>query len=130
MKNFNKAIIEFLNGNVYPQYPYACYDENIKPGDLVVLKTGHHGFALGRIASITVPASAEIDNPVKDGREVISKVDMTAFEERQAKAKKLAALEREMEKKIKEFTKLDFLETMAEKHPELKELLDQYKKLQ
>ncbi len=128
IKNFNTATIEFLDGNTYSQYPYALYDESIKTGDLVVLNTGHHGFALGKIANISTDTASH--NLVKCGREVICKVDMTAFEERRERAKKLAALEKQIDEQVREFTKLEFLESMAAKHPELKDLLEEYKKLQ
>ena len=64
-----------------------------------------------------------------EGREVIAKFDMFAYEERVKKRKKAKQLKADMNKKMKEMQELAMFEMMAEKNPELKEMLDAYKEL-
>ena len=92
LKNYRVAGIRFQDGyNPDKTYPYALYDESIAIGDRVVVMTGHHGMAIAEICSIgEMPKDS-----VNCGREVICRVDMTAYEERKAKAKKMAEEKKE-----------------------------------
>lgn len=125
-ENFVVAGIKFLDGtNIDREYAYALYDENIAVGDIVAVKTGHHGFALAEIASIgNFPHSA-----VQCGREVIDRVDFTAYAERKEKAKRLRALRVEMDEKVKQLQQTALYELLAEKDPTLKAMLEEYKSL-
>ena len=125
-ENFVVAGIKFLDGtNTDREYTYALYDERIAVGDIVVVKTGHHGFALAEIASIgNFPYSA-----VQCGREVIDKVDFTAYTEREEKAKRVKALKAEMDEKVRQLQQTALYELLAEKDPDLKAMLEEYKSL-
>jgi rRNA processing protein Gar1 len=75
------------NSNTPPSYyTYGAFDTNLQVGDLVVLNTGHHGMTVGNITKVF----GENDNPVKVkyNREVIGKVDSSAYTEEKEKAKK------------------------------------------
>lgn len=125
-KGFSVATIKFLDGsNTGRGYAYALYDSNIATGDLVVVNTGHHGMALAKIDALNEMDGAD----VKYGREVICKVDLTAFNERKEKAKRIAALEKQMQTKIAEVQTAALYEMMAERSPELRAMLDEYKML-
>ena len=89
LKNYKVAGIKFMDGyNTDKTYPYALYDENIAIGDTVVVMTGHHGMAIAEVRSIgEMPKDS-----VSCGREIICQVDMTAYNDRKAKAKKMAEL--------------------------------------
>lgn len=125
-ENFVVAGIKFLDGtNADREYAYALYDEAIKVGDIVAVKTGHHGFALAKIASIgTFPHTA-----VQCGREVIDRVDFTAYTERKEKAKRVRALKVEMDEKVRQLQQTAIYELLAEKDPTLKAMLEEYKSL-
>lgn len=123
---FIVATINFLDGyNANTGYAYALYDKDICVGDTVVVNTGHHGMAIAKIAAINELSSSL----VKYGREVVCKIDMTAFNARKEKAKRIAALEKEMKAKAAKLQTVALYEMMAEKSPELKEMLDEYKQL-
>lgn len=125
-KEFSVATVKFLNGsNTNRGYAYALYDKGVSTGDIVVVQTGHHGMALAQIAALNELNHAD----VQCGREVICKVDLTAFNERKKKAKRIAALEREMQAKIAEVQAAALYEMMAEKSPELRAMLNEYKAL-
>ena len=84
LNDYITANVQFLDGtNHNMQYSYALYDPTICVSDIVVVKTGHHGFALAKVIEIA-PESA---TAVQFGREIVSKVDFSAYTARQEKAK-------------------------------------------
>lgn len=124
-ENFMVAGVKFLDGsNRDKEYFYALFDEYYV-GDLVVVQTGHHGLALAEISSI----GCESKEKVKCSREIITRVDMESFYERQEKRKALAQLKRDMDKKVKELQETALYELLAEKDPALALMLAQYKQL-
>lgn len=132
MGNYQVAVIQFIEGsNTNNEYHYALYDESILPGDHVVVKTAHHGMGIAKI--INIIADEYVTQKMRDycncGREVISKFDMNAYNERIEKRKMAKSLKIEMDKKVKEMQELTMFEMMAEKNPELKMMLDTYKEL-
>lgn len=70
--DYKTVQVSFLNDNEKEQMcmsKYAMYD-NFEVGDVVVVKTGHHGLAVAKIASIDDTISM-----VANGREIVTKVD-------------------------------------------------------
>lgn len=123
--NYVTANIAFLDGaNADKTYRYALYDSTIQPEDTVVVQTGHHGLAVARVVSLGEP-----NGPVSHGREVICKVDMTAFEERKARAAQLVELKARMDSRVQRLQKAAVYEMLAEKDPELAAMLQTYKEL-
>ena len=122
LKNYRVAGIKFGDSwqTKDKTYPYALYDEDIAIGDTVVVMTGHHGMTIAEVCSIGEMSK----DSVTCGREIICKVDMTAYNDRKAKAKKMAELKVEMDAKVKALQEVALYELMAEKDPELKAMLD------
>lgn len=126
LENYNVATIHFLKEKYAgPNHFYALYDENIAPGDTVVVKTGHHGFILGEVEKIE-PQGAE---RVTCGREVVARVDFSAYEARAEKAKRKAELRKAMESKVLEIQRYALYDMLAEKDPDLKAMLAEYREL-
>lgn len=127
LKGFKVAGISFLEGsNTDKVYAYALYDDEIKVDGVVVVQTGHHGLGVGKVVHIDAEGSADC---VQCSREIIAKVDFTAFNERRAKEEKLAKIKKEMDEKVKELQHIALYEMLAEKDPALKALLDEFKAL-
>lgn len=123
--NYVTANIAFLDGtNTDKTYHYALYDNTIQPEDIAVVQTGHHGLAVARVVSLGEP-----NGPVSHGREVVCKVDMTAYEERKARAAQLVELKARMDNKVQQLQKAAVYEMLAEKDPELAAMLQTYKSL-
>lgn len=119
--------VQFLDaGDNGKKYMYALYDTTIQVGNTVVVKTGHHGLSLAKVVSLEDGRQAE----VQCGREVICKVDMTAYEERREKARKLAELKRKMDVKVQQLQQTAIYELLSEKDPELAALLNEFKTIQ
>lgn len=115
----------------YSTYYYAIYDDGTKyyPEDKVIVS----GVASGMVQTIS-----EIIDPEEAARrmgnksitaEVIAYVDTSAYEERVAKRKEATELKKKMDQVIKQMDENNKYEIYAERNPELKEMLDTYKKL-
>ena len=125
--NFAVAEIEFLDNPNSDRICYALFDDTIVPEDMVVVSTGHHGFAVARVANIhTAP---EMRKKVKHNREVVCKADFTHFYARKDAVKKALELKQSMEQRIREAQEIALYEALAEKDPELKGMLEKYKAL-
>lgn len=124
--DYKTVQVSFLNDNEREQMcrsKYAMYD-NYKVGDVVVVKTGHHGLAVAKIASID-----DIVSVVANGREIITKVNMDVYKDRVAARKRVSELKIAMDMRINKLQRMAVLEMFSEKDPEMKALLDEYKEL-
>lgn len=123
-KNYHPVIINFISGsNTNVPYVYAAY-EDYAEGDYVVVHTGHHGMAIAK-----VKAMGTEDDKVEYGREIICKIDMTAYNDRKARAKRKAELKGKMEAKVKELQETAIFEMLAKEDAGLAEMLKEFKEL-
>ena len=132
MGNYTVCTIKFVEGtNTGREYHYALYDDNICCGDYVVVKSANHGLGIAQVVEI-IPDGC-VTQAMRDycnaGREVISAFDMVVYNDRVEKRKRAKELKAEMNKKMKEMQELAMFELMAEKNPELAEMLATYKDL-
>ena len=132
MGKYTVCKVKFIEGiNVNKEYHYALYDDNICIDDYVVVKSANHGFGIARVVDI-IPdgyVTQTMRDYCNEGREVVAAFDMGAYEGRVNKRKMAKQLKADMNKKMKEMQELAMFEMMAEKNPELKEMLDKYKEL-
>ena len=115
----------------YSTYYYAIYDDGRKyyPGDNVIVS----GAASGTVHTISEIIDAE-EASIRMGKknitaEVIGYVDTSAYDNRVAKRKEAEELKKKMDHIIKEMDENNKYEMYAERNPELKEMLETYKKL-
>lgn len=124
LKGYHVVFVEFEEN--LRKIPYACYDEDIKEGDMVAVATLHHGFCVARVVEV-------VQNPDPDisvnGRQIISKIDFGAYNERIEREEKMKKLKKEMDAKVREIQATTLYEMMAEKDPVLAEMLEQFKAL-
>ena len=112
-------------------YYYAIYDDGRKyyPGDKVLV-SGVASGVVQKIEEIITPEEAAKRMGNKNiTAEIISYVDTSAYEERVEKRKAAEKLKKCMDKVIKEMEENNKYEMYAERNPELKEMLETYKKL-
>ena len=132
MGNYTVCKVKFIEGNnTEREYHYALYDNDICINDYVVVKSAHHGFGIAQVVDII--ADCYVTQSMRDycneGREIIAAFDMGDYEDRVNKRKIAKQLKADMNKKLKEVQELAMFEMMAEKNPELKVMLEQYKEL-
>ena len=124
--NYRVAMVKFVQGtNTVKGYAFALFDNDIEVGDLVLCDTSN-GYSVAKVEEIISKADYEGTTVTK---EIICKVDFTEFNNRKENRAKATKLKAEMDKKIKEMQELTLFEMMAEKSPELKEMLEAYKGL-
>lgn len=108
---------------------FALYDDAIKVDDFVLCMTGHHGEAIGRVVEI-VPKNDELEGlDVSYGREVICKIDYSAYEDRKIRLKKISKLKVKMAKKREELNELAVYQALAKDCPEMADMLNELKEL-
>ena len=111
-------------------YYYAIYNDGhkYKPGDSVIVSGKAYGSPL-TIQEILSPEEADevMDKDICE--EVIGYIDMSSYEERVRNRERAANLRKMMDKKIEELNKDSKYEMYAEKNPELKAMLEEYKKI-
>lgn len=112
-------------------YYYAIYDDGRKyyPGDKVIVSGAASGM-VQKIEEIVDPEEAAKRMGNKSiTAEVIAYVDTSAYEERVAKRKEATELKKKMDQVIKQMDESNKYEMYAERNPELKDMLETYKKL-
>lgn len=123
-KNYYPIIINFISGsNTNVPYTYAAY-EDYAEGDYVVVHTGHHGMAIAKVKAVGTE-----DDKVEYGHEIICKIDMTAYNDRKARAERVAELEKAMDARVQVLQKTALFEMLAEKDEELAKMLKELKEL-
>lgn len=124
--DFKVAKVKFLNGtNTCTEYEYAMFDD-YDVGDTVVVASAHHGLGIAKISAII--AKGQADTKTFE-REIVTKVDIDTYEKRKNNRARVNELKNKMDKRFNELNKIALFEMMAEKDPELKNMLEEYKQL-
>lgn len=124
--DFKVAKVKFLEGsNTNTTYEYALFDD-YDVGTYVVVKSAHHGFGVAKIVEIM---SKEQATTKKFEREIVTTFDMETYETRKKNRSRIQELNSRMDKRFQELNKIALFEMMAEKDPELKNMLNEYKNL-
>ena len=112
-------------------YYYAIYDDGRKyyPGDNVIVSGAASGMVQKIEEIIDAEEAANRMGNKNITAEIVAYVDMSAYEERVEKRKAAEKLKKVMDKVIKEMDENSKYEMYAERTPELKEMLDTYKRL-
>lgn len=107
------------------EYCFIAWEKLIL-GDLVVVET-RFGLALAVVSDHLPIKPNQLSD--RDMREVVAKVDTSAFEMRKERAERKAELKRQMDKRIKGLEEIDRYEAFAKEDEALKIMLDAYKEL-
>ena len=124
--NYRVAMVKFIQGtNMYKEYAFALFDDTVQVEDYVLCDT-----AQGQNVAKVVNILSQTDyNGCTVTKEVICKVDYSAFEERKEKRKQRENLEKQMDKMVVNNQKMILYQAIADKNPVMAELLEQYKAL-
>ena len=123
-KNYDAVKVKYLDSSISKrELVFAAY-EPYEVNDYVVVNSGHHGFVVGQITSVE-----NVEGNVQYGREIICKIDMTAYNERKERAKRKAELKDMMDSAVKDFQDMTMYEMIAAKNPEFAKLLEEFKEL-
>lgn len=123
--NFRVAVVKHIQGyDVNKEYGFALFDSDINDGDLVLCDNSN-GYTVAKVVRI----ESQVDYGKDVTREIICKCDFTNFNNRKFMREKQKALKAQMDKMVKENQDLILYQAIAEKNPDMKALLDQYKAL-
>ena len=123
--NYRIAMVKFVQGtNTTKEYAFALFDEYVDVDNYVLCDTAN-GYGVAKVVEII--AKDEYDGDVT--KEIICGLNFVDFEQRKKNREEAKKLKSEMDKKMNEMQELALYEMMAEKSPELKEMLEAYKGL-
>ena len=124
--NGNIVGVRIMNGDesFSEAYNFKCYDA-VSVDDMVVVDT-RYGFKLGKVAYITNKLPDNM-NGKKVLKEVVTRVDLQAYNERKEKRERAETLKAKMDARVKELQEVAVFEMLAEKDDDLKALLEEYK---
>lgn len=124
--NYRVAMVKFVQGtNTTKEYAFALFEDYMNVNEYVLCDTAY-GYSVGKIVEIISKDEYEGAEVTK---EIVCGVYFDNFEQRKKNREEAKKLKSEMDKKMKEMQELALYEMMAEKSPELKEMLDNYKAL-
>ena len=124
--DFKVAKVKFLNGtNINTEYEYAMFDD-YEVGDTVVVASAHHGLGIAKISAIITKEQA-ITKAFE--REIVSRVNMEAYETRKKNRNRLHELKKQMDDRVRDLNQLALFEMLAAKDDELSKMLGEYKLL-
>ena len=125
--NYEVALVKFVQGtNTTKKYAFALFDSIATIGDTILVDTSN-GYNVAVITEIHSKSDYEELGCSLPSREVICTIDFTAFDERKAKRARANKLKKDMNNMVKSLQEIAVFELLAEKSPELKAMLDEYK---
>lgn len=117
------GVVTFLKGtNTTKRYNFALFNDDICISD-VVLCDAATGYQVAQIVDI-IDKDEYVGSDVT--KEIICKVDFSAFERRAAERKRKVELKKKMDKMVRDDKELVLYQMLAEKNPEMKSMLDEY----
>ena len=127
--NYEVALVKFVEGaTTDKEYAFALFDNCASFGDAVLVDTAN-GYGVAIISNIFDKSDYEELGCSMPTREIICKIDFTAFDERKEKRIRAVKLKNEMDSLVKSLQEIAVFELLSEKSPELKTLLDEYKSI-
>lgn len=122
------AAVKFIEGtNTTKTYHFALYDHAVEAGDYALVKSrntyGSGGYGVVKVVSVVPVSEFSGSDPTA---EIISKIDMSAYEVRCEKRKNREALKKQMDKIVEKNQKILVYQTVAENNPEMAALLSAY----
>ena len=123
--NYRIAKVQYIDGdnNLGLKYRYACYDAEIQVGDVCVVKSKNHGFGIAKVVEFVEDDGNELV------REIVTKVDFSAYEQRVQDRKTLQRLHGDMEARAKHLQGIAMFKMLAENDPEMASMLAEYERL-
>ena len=124
--NYRVALVNFIRGtNTTKNYAFALFDDSINEDDFVLVDS-ENGFSVCKVKEI-IPKCEYNGTTVT--KEIVCKVDFSAYEDRKEARKFKASLKKQMDKMVAENQELILYQAIAEKNPEMAQMLEDYKKL-
>lgn len=123
---YRVALVNFISGtNTTKDYAFALYDDNVQVNDLVLVDASST-FSVAKVKAIL---EKDEYSGVAITKEIVCKIDIADYENRKKLRQEKKALQSKMDKLVKENQVLIVYQAIADKNPEMAELLKQYQAL-
>lgn len=119
----NAIRVKYIGESNRCSYVFASFEPDLQVGDLVVVKPAHHSISLARVDEILEGTDYETV------REVVSKVDTSAYNERVKVRNQVAELKAKMEARARQLQDISLYQLLAKNDSEMQELLAQYQSI-
>ena len=133
MENYLIAKVTFVNGfNTSKQYAFRLYDSSIHVGDYVLTDSAND-FVVAKVVDVIIPS---LYHGVEATKDIICKVDLTAWNRRKAERvkqmadkAKLDKLVSAMEQHVKDNDNLSLYRQLATNDPALQKMINEYDRI-
>lgn len=117
------GVVTFLKGtNTTKRYSFALFDDDVCISDVVLCDTAT-GYQVAQVVDI-INQDEYVGADVT--KEIICKVDFSAFDKRAAERKRKVELKKKMDEMVRDDKELMLYRMLAEKNPEMQNMLDEY----
>lgn len=116
----NIARIQFLSDGSPSNYKYVNFDPELKVDDVCIAKYNGGAYGVAKVVEILD------DTDVKTDREIVAKVDMSAYNQRVANRTKAAELKAKMEERAKQLQDIALYQLLAKDDSAMMDLLKEY----
>ena len=120
---YNIVKIQYLDNTKPSSYDYANFDMSLNVNDLCVVASANHGLGLARVTEVICR------NDIQTTREIVAKVDTQDYDFRVASRKDAAELKAKMQERAKQLQDIALYQMLAEKDPEMQDLINRYQSL-
>lgn len=116
----NVARVQFLNDGIPSNYKYVNFDPELQVGDTCIAKYNVSAYGVAKVAEILDDAD------VKTDREIVARVDMSAYNQRVTNRTKAAELKAKMEERAKQLQDIALYQLLAKDDSAMMDLLKEY----
>ena len=116
----NVARVQFLSDGSPSNYKYVNFDPELAVGDTCIAKYNGGAYGVAKVVEILD------DTDVKTDREIVAKVDMSAYNQRVANRTKAAELKAKMEERAKQLQDIALYQLLAKDDSAMMDLLKEY----
>ena len=128
--NYRIAMVRHIqncaNHNTEKVYAFALFDNDIVIGDKVLCDS-EGGYSVAEVIDIKSKIEYSQTHSRVVTKEIICKVDFSAFDERVAKRREMASIKAEMDKLVAENQDMILYQAIADKNSTMAALLERYK---
>ena len=116
----NVVKVQYMSDRKPSDYKYVNFDPELKVGDVCITKYSGDCYGVAKVVEILDDTDAKTD------REIVSKVDMSAYNKRVTNRAKAAELKAKMEERAKQLQDIALYQLLAKDDSAMMELLKEY----
>lgn len=116
----NVVKVQYMSDRKPSDYKYVNFDLELKVGDVCITKYNGDCYGVAKVVEILDDTDAKTD------REIVSKVDMSAYNKRVTNRAKAAELKAKMEERAKQLQDIALYQLLAKDDSAMMELLNEY----